>query len=110
VPAPSAFEPCELADLDRIVAYLEAAPVLNVAAGVERDVISDALGVPVGAASDGVFTWPLSLTWYAARHRVAPPDELVEHIRARAYTLGDVDIDAVRQDDDGDNGWGAEPG
>jgi hypothetical protein len=119
---PSVFEPCALDDLDRVVAYMEAAPVVSVAAGKARDRVSGAVEVPIGVASDGVFVWPLALTWYASRHRVAPPAELVDHIRGRGYVVDAVDVDGLRRDlrgpdpggDSGvrvaGNGWGDEPG
>jgi hypothetical protein len=68
---------------DRILAYLESAPVVVAARSHGRDVFdpSGAADVPMTVHSDGTWTWSGATGYYLRKYDLAPVAGLVEHIR-----------------------------
>jgi hypothetical protein len=101
---PLPFTPTEQPQIDdaqAILRYLDACPVLIVAAGADPDQIrgDGTLVVPIGVASDGLLAWPLSVAYYVREHQLAPPEPLLRRIREsdyRAPSLSDSEVDELR--------------
>lgn len=86
-----------------MLGYIDECPALIVAAGLEADRIrgDDAMVVPIGVASDGVYAWPLSVAYYVREHAVPPPEPLLERIRKAQYrppSMSDTEVDQLRDD------------
>jgi hypothetical protein len=71
---------------ERLVAYLRAGTGVLLTPGLTTDVVDPARGtvVPLSFRTDGTWVWTDTVTYYLARHRLAPQPELVAHIGERA--------------------------
>ena len=90
-------------DAARVAEYLDACPILIVAAGLDPDPLlsgSPAV-VSIGVSSDGTYTWPLSVGYYARAHGISPDVELLAHIRAQQHVppmVSPTDVDRLRDE------------
>jgi hypothetical protein len=90
-------------DAARVAEYLDACPILIVAAGLDPDPLlsgSPAV-VSIGVASDGTYTWPLSVSYHARAHGIAPDVELLAHIRSQQHVppkVSPTDVDRLREE------------
>lgn len=90
-----------MADAPMVAAYLNACPVLIIAAGLSPDVLDpDAVvSVPIGVASDGEFAWSLSVPFYMRKYGIGGPAELhrkAASLHYEAPTLKKGEIDRLR--------------
>jgi hypothetical protein len=86
--------PAPLEDVDQVVAYLRSGHPLIDMMDVQEDVF-DSSRRPImngsSIATDGDWLWRDDLAYYVRRHNVALPDEFLQLIRQRNYTVPDVD-------------------
>lgn len=77
--------------------YLENAPIVVASRDNEDDQLDPnaPAAVPATWHTDGTWVWPGSVAYYLVQYGVPPQGELVEHVRARRFALGEVD-DATR--------------
>ncbi|WP_239785077.1 hypothetical protein [Saccharopolyspora erythraea] len=87
-------QPDEVAALRQ---YLENAPIVLASRENEEDLLAPdrAATVPGTWHTDGSWLWQGAVAYYLAQYGVPPEADLVEHIRARRFTLAEVD-DATR--------------
>jgi hypothetical protein len=91
----------DAAERSALVGYLDSAPLVVRAAGLEVDPLDPAAGrvVPLGYRSDGVWVWQEASAYYLRSRGVAPDEEFVAHIVAAGYrapeSLPDQVIDAA---------------
>lgn len=78
---------------DRLLEYLEHAPVVLAARGYDTDRLNpdDTPSVPLTFHTDGHWIWPGSVAYYLRRHNVPPKQDLVTHIRGLGFRIPDVD-------------------
>lgn len=78
---------------DRLLDYLEHAPVVLAARGYDTDRLNpaDTPSVPLTFHTDGHWIWPGSVAYYLRRHNVPPEQDLVAHIRGLGFRIPDVD-------------------
>jgi hypothetical protein len=76
------------AEAERVLAYLDAAPVILASRSNGPDAFApdrtDA--VPMNFRTDGAWAWPGAVAYYLREHGVPPDPDLVAHIRARRFT------------------------
>ncbi|GAA0237889.1 hypothetical protein GCM10010492_41220 [Saccharothrix mutabilis subsp. mutabilis] len=79
-------------ELDDLLAYLDAAPVVLAARSYGKDVFTpDASpGVPLSFHTDGTWVWPGGVAYYLRHHHVPPVPQLVQHIRDNGYAVPPV--------------------
>lgn len=79
-------------ELNRLLEYLNSAPVVLSERGFDLDRLAPAPvpKVPVAFHTDGVWIWPAAINYYLQEYRVAPESELVEHIRSTGFSLPEV--------------------
>ncbi|WP_317494681.1 glycohydrolase toxin TNT-related protein [Haloechinothrix sp. LS1_15] len=77
---------------DRVLEYLDAAPVVLPGNGMDLDRLAPQPepAVPIAFHSDGTWIWPAAVNYYLREHGVAPEPDLVAHIRANSFTVGEV--------------------
>jgi hypothetical protein len=89
--------PGPLPDVDKVVGYLRSGHPLIDMMDIQDDVL-DSSQRPImngsSIATDGDWLWRNDLAYYVRRHNVALPDEFLQLIRQRNYTVPHVD-DAV---------------
>lgn len=80
-------------DHDRLLDYLERAPIVRTARGYDTDRLSpdDTPSVPLTMHTDGHWIWPGAVAYYLRRHTVPPQEELVAHIRGLGFRIPEVD-------------------
>ncbi|MFD4251301.1 ferredoxin [Amycolatopsis thermoflava] len=85
-------EPLAPEERARVLAYLEAAPVVLAARSYAVDEFApeEPPSVPLNFRTDGHWVWPGAVTHYLREHGVPPDPELVAHIRARGYVVPEV--------------------
>lgn len=78
---------------NRVLEYLERAPVVLAARGYDSDRLSPTASssVPMTFHTDGSWIWPGAVGYYLRTHDLTPQAELVDHIRARDFQLPHVD-------------------
>ncbi len=78
---------------DRVLAYLEAAPVVLAARSYDTDAFApdEPAAVPMNFRTDGSWVWPGAVVYYLRKHDVTPDPELLAHIRGRDFTMPAVD-------------------
>lgn len=71
----------------QVLAYLQQAPAIMVARTKHPDALdpSKTFAVPVSVRTDGTFTWPTAVNYYAEHHDIAPDTALLDHIRALGF-------------------------
>ncbi|MFI5591589.1 ferredoxin [Amycolatopsis sp. NPDC051758] len=81
-------QPLVPAEAERVLAYLDAAPVILASRSYGPDAFApdrdDA--VPMNFRTDGAWAWPGAVAYYLREHGVPPDPDLVAHIRARRFT------------------------
>ncbi|WP_199433274.1 ferredoxin [Qaidamihabitans albus] len=84
--------PLAPAERDRVLGYLEAAPVVLAARSYDDDVFDPGRppSVPLNFRTDGTWVWPGAVAYYLREHEVAPDPDLLTHIRARNFTVPEV--------------------
>ncbi|MGW4351647.1 hypothetical protein ACWELJ_06095 [Nocardia sp. NPDC004582] len=87
------------ADLsDRILAYLNSAPIVLAARSFEVDEFAPSdRDVPLTFRTDGVWIWAGAVSHYLRKHALPPDPELVSHIISREYRLSEVTSEAKDQ-------------
>ncbi|WP_460437562.1 ferredoxin [Amycolatopsis stemonae] len=80
-------QPLVPAEAERVLAYLDAAPVILASRSHGPDAFApdreDA--VPMNFRTDGAWAWPGAVAYYLREHGVPPDPDLVAHIRARRF-------------------------
>ena len=76
------------AEAERVLAYLDAAPVIQTSRsnGPDASAPERADAVPMNFRTDGAWAWPGAVAYYLREHGVPPDPDLVAHIRARRFT------------------------
>jgi hypothetical protein len=84
---------------DRVLSYLDAAPVVLAARGHDHDLFDPerAPAVPLTFRTDGAWVWPGAVAYYLREHDIAPDPELLTHIRASRFTMPEVDEPARKR-------------
>ncbi|PRX46540.1 hypothetical protein B0I33_107117 [Prauserella shujinwangii] len=85
--------PLHPAERDRVLGYLEGAPVVLAARGFGDDVFDPdrPASVPLTFRTDGTWVWPGAVAYYLREHELAPDPDLLSHIRALDFRLPEVD-------------------
>ncbi|QRP45281.1 glycohydrolase toxin TNT-related protein [Amycolatopsis sp. FDAARGOS 1241] len=83
----------DVAEQNRLLEYLDHAPVVVQDRGYDIDRLAQApeATVPVAFHSDGQWIWPAAVNFYLRQYGVSPEPDLVEHIRANGFQLPQVD-------------------
>ncbi|GAA3462174.1 hypothetical protein ACFFSW_13880 [Saccharothrix longispora] len=82
---------------EALLTYLEAAPVVLAARNLDVDEFVPAeVDVPLNFRTDGTWVWAGAVPHYLRKHGLPPEPELVAHIVARGFRLGEVD-EATRE-------------
>lgn len=77
---------------DRLLAYLESAPVILAARSFDPDEFAPGeVDVPLNYRTDGTWIWAGAVPHYLRKHDLCPDPELVLHILDRDFRLGEVD-------------------
>ena len=73
--------------------YLENAPIVLASRDNDDDLLDPnaPASVPSTWHTDGTWVWPGAVPYYLMQYGVPPQQELVEHVRARRFALGEVD-------------------
>lgn len=81
-------QPLVPAEIERLLAYLDAAPVILASRSNGPDAFAPerADAVPMNFRTDGAWAWPGAVAYYLREHGVPPDPDLVAHIRARRFT------------------------
>lgn len=81
-----------------VLNYLETAQLVMLARGKGPDELdpSKTFAVPLKWKTDGTYTWPGALAYYAEQHDQAPAAELVEHMRSVDFQPVTDDAEAVQ--------------
>ncbi|AHI01431.1 glycohydrolase toxin TNT-related protein [Kutzneria albida] len=85
--------PLDPGEVDKVLDYLEAAPVALTTQGMDSDRLAheNPEAIPIAFHTDGAWIWPAAVIFYLARYNVPPEPELVQHIRANNFQTPDVD-------------------
>lgn len=85
-------EPLSPAERDRVLEYLDGAPVVLASRTYDADAFAPDREplVPLNFRTDGRWYWPGAVAYYLREHNVAPDPELLAHIRALRFTLPEV--------------------
>ncbi|HTJ68591.1 MAG TPA: hypothetical protein VL551_13735 [Actinospica sp.] len=77
------------AEVAALTAYLTKAPVALATTKTGEDEMSPGAGLVVPRAyhTDGEWIWPAAVGYYLHRYHLPPQSELVEHIRARGFSM-----------------------
>ncbi|KDN18253.1 glycohydrolase toxin TNT-related protein [Amycolatopsis rifamycinica] len=83
----------EVEEQDRLLEYLEHAPLVVPERGydIDRLAATPEATVPVAFHSDGQWIWPAAVNFYLHKYGVSPEPDLVEHVRKVGFTLPPVD-------------------
>ncbi|WP_369636517.1 hypothetical protein [Nocardia sp. JMUB6875] len=74
-----------------VLAYLESAPIVLAARSFEQDEFAPQdRDVPLNFRTDGTWVWAGAVAHYLHKHGLPPEEELVRHISARGFRVGDV--------------------
>jgi len=82
-------EPLTAAERQRVLEYLDNAPVVLAARSFSDDAFDPSRepSVPMNFRTDGSWFWPGAVSYYLREHEVPPDPEFLAHIRARQFTL-----------------------
>jgi hypothetical protein len=88
--------PLSQEDREKVLGYLDGAPVVLAARGYGEDAFDpeSAPNVPMTFRTDGFWVWPGAVAYYLRVHSISPDPDLVEHIRTRQFVVPDVDEQA----------------
>lgn len=94
-PAPHPADWDEIKPL--VLRYLNDAQLVVLARGKGPDELDESktFAVPLKWKTDGIYTWPGALAYYAEQYDQAPAAELVEHMRGRDFQPVTDDPEAV---------------
>jgi hypothetical protein len=81
-------QPLVPAEIERVLAYLDGAPVILASRsnGIDAFAPDRTDAVPMNFRTDGMWAWPGAVGYYLREHGVPPDPDLVAHIRARRFT------------------------
>lgn len=84
--------PVPEAEVAPLLTYLSNAPVAVAGRGFDADVLhpDSPQVVPSGFQTDGVWIWPVGVSYYLRKYGVPPEPELVERARAAGFSLPEV--------------------
>jgi hypothetical protein len=85
--------PLDPAEVGKVLDYLEAAPVVMTAQGMDSDRLAheNPESIPFAFHTDGTWIWPAAVIFYLARYGVPPEPDLVQHIRSVNFHAPEVD-------------------
>lgn len=85
--------PVDAGERDRLLAYLQKAPIVLAARGFDSDRLEPGgrRDVPMTFHTDGAWVWPGAVGYYLREHDVAPEPDLVDHVRRMEFRLPEVD-------------------
>lgn len=88
----------EVDEQDRVLDYLDHAPVVVSERGYDVDLLAatPAPAVPVAFHTDGVWIWPAAVNFYLQEYGVAPEPDFVQHIRSAGFALPEVGEQTVQ--------------
>ena len=77
----------------RILHYLRSGEAVLVSEGLMDDVVEPTRRevVPLDLRTDGFWVWLDTTAYYLEEHHLAPPEELLAHVRAADYAMPEVD-------------------
>ncbi|MGW4112693.1 hypothetical protein ACWEFJ_17625 [Actinosynnema sp. NPDC004786] len=81
---------------EALLTYLEGAPVVLAARNLDVDEFVGDQDVPLNFRTDGSWIWAGAVPHYLRKHGLPPEPDLVAHIVARGFRLGEVD-EATRE-------------
>lgn len=83
---------------DRLLDYLDSAPVVISGRGYDVDHLANPpeSRVPIAFHSDGTWIWPAAVNYYLHEYGLTPEPDLIQHIRATGFSVPDVP-DSVRE-------------
>jgi hypothetical protein len=88
--------PVDADERDRLLAYLEKAPIALPSHDFEADRLDPNpdghRGVPTTFHTDGAWIWPGAVGYYLRHHDIAPEPDLVDHVRRSGFQLPEVDV------------------
>ena len=86
-------------DVAPLYEYLESAEGLVLSPGMIQDPFSDNenMRVRIGIMTDGEWVWELAWADYVWQHRVAPPNEFIEHARARGFVPPEIPLERLEE-------------
>ncbi|MBB4963005.1 glycohydrolase toxin TNT-related protein [Saccharothrix violaceirubra] len=81
---------------ERLLAYLDGAPVIVAGRGYDADVLADGNPsvVPVAFQTDGQWIWPAAVGYYLRTYGIPPEAELVERARSADFVPPEVSEEA----------------
>ncbi|MEU5264849.1 ferredoxin [Amycolatopsis sp. NPDC021455] len=81
-------QPLAPAEAERVLAYLDAGPVILASRSNGPDAFAPERtdAVPMNFRTDGAWAWPGAVAYYLREHGVPPDPDLLAHIRARRFT------------------------
>lgn len=83
--------PLEENSRSAVLAYLESAPIVLAARSTDQDeFVPGDRDVPLTFRTDGVWVWAGAVPHYLHKHGLPPEPELVAHIVARGFRVGEV--------------------
>ncbi|WP_425388723.1 hypothetical protein [Amycolatopsis jejuensis] len=85
-------EPLSPEERERVLAYLDDAPVILASRSNDTDAFDPSRTdvVPLNFRTDGRWVWPGAVAYYLRVHEIAPDPELVAHIRAAGFAVPEV--------------------
>ncbi|WP_067666979.1 hypothetical protein [Nocardia miyunensis] len=84
--------PLDPALTEALLTYLESAPIILAARSFDVDEFAPTdRDVPLNYRTDGTWIWAGSVPHYLRKHGLSPEPELVRHVQARDFLLGEVD-------------------
>lgn len=85
-------EPLPEGERERVLAYLESAPVVLASRSFDVDAFDPERTdvVPLTFRTDGSWVWPGAVAYYLREHALAPDPDLVRHIRGRRFAVPEV--------------------
>ncbi|MGA6163757.1 glycohydrolase toxin TNT-related protein [Amycolatopsis magusensis] len=77
---------------DRLLEYLDQAPVVVPGRGYDTDRLAEVpeAAVPIAFHSDGTWIWPAAVNYYLRTYGVSPEQDLIEHIHQNGFTVPEV--------------------
>ncbi|PWI45932.1 hypothetical protein [Streptomyces sp. ICBB 8177] len=87
-------------EVDRLSGFLESAEPLIISPGMVADPFSDdddKMRVRVGVVTDGEWVWQLAWADYVALHKVAPPQDFIDHAREMNFTSPEITDDRLME-------------
>lgn len=80
-------QPLAPAEAERVLAYLDAGPVILASRSNGPDAFAPERtdAVPMNFRTDGAWAWPGAVAYYLREHGVPPDPDLLAHIRARRF-------------------------